>query len=171
VLRIHDIGLVWIRIRGCLWLMDPDSAIFFFFIDLQDANKKQIFTFLIFSAYYFFQVHLHNFLKVKVKKKSQNCRNQGFSYYFCLIIEGSGSIPLTKRPGWESGRPNQLTKKVANTMIDLRSPQLQTLSSWIRKRATNLDLRWTGSSVTSLKTVETKLFIRIQPSQSVRIWI
>jgi hypothetical protein len=27
--------------------------------------------------------------KKKVKKKSQNSRNQGFSFYFCLMIEGS----------------------------------------------------------------------------------
>jgi hypothetical protein len=26
-----------------------------------------------------------------VKKKSQNCRNKGFSYCFCLMVEGSGS--------------------------------------------------------------------------------
>jgi hypothetical protein len=26
---------------------------------------------------------------------SQSSRNQGFSYYICLMIEGSGSIPLT----------------------------------------------------------------------------
>ncbi len=32
------------------------------------------------------------------KKKSQNSRNQGFSYYFCLIMGGSGSVPLTKNP-------------------------------------------------------------------------
>jgi hypothetical protein len=25
-------------------------------------------------------------------KKSQNSRNQSFSYYFCLMIEGSGSV-------------------------------------------------------------------------------
>ncbi len=29
-------------------------------------------------------------------EKSQNSGNQGFSYYFCLMIEGFGSIPLTK---------------------------------------------------------------------------
>jgi hypothetical protein len=42
-----------------------------------------------------------SFFKDKVKKKSQNCRNQGFSYYFCLLIEGSGSgsIPLTSGSG------------------------------------------------------------------------
>ncbi len=32
-----------------------------------------------------------------VKKKSQNSRNQAFSYYFCLVIEGSASrsVPVT----------------------------------------------------------------------------
>jgi hypothetical protein len=29
---------------------------------------------------------------------SQNSKNQGFSYYICLMIEGSGSIPLTAVP-------------------------------------------------------------------------
>jgi hypothetical protein len=27
----------------------------------------------------------------KVKKKSQNSKNQGFSYYVCLMMEGSGA--------------------------------------------------------------------------------
>ncbi len=31
------------------------------------------------------------FQRKKIKKKSKNSRNQGFSYYFCLMIEGSGS--------------------------------------------------------------------------------
>ncbi len=60
----------------CFWLMDPDPAIFV--IDLQDDSKKLIFN-TIFSAYYFLQVHLHHF-----------SRNQGFSYYFCMMTEGSG---------------------------------------------------------------------------------
>ncbi len=68
---------------------DTDPAIFV--IDLQDANKKLIF-FKINSAFYFLKVHLHHFSKIKKKKKeSQNSRNQGFSYYFCMTIEGSGS--------------------------------------------------------------------------------
>jgi hypothetical protein len=66
--------------------MDPDPAIFV--IDLQDANKKQIKK-KSFSASFFLKVHLHHFSKIKVKKKSQNSRNQGFAYYFCLMIEGS----------------------------------------------------------------------------------
>jgi hypothetical protein len=32
-----------------------------------------------------------SFFKEKVIKKSQNSRNQYFSYYFCLMSEGSGS--------------------------------------------------------------------------------
>jgi hypothetical protein len=41
---------------------------------------------------------------------TQNSRNQGFSYYFCLKIEGSGSgsgsMPLTNGSG--SGRPKNM---------------------------------------------------------------
>ncbi len=66
----------------CLWLMDPDES---------------------FSTFFFLKVHLHPL---------QNSRNQGFSYYFCLMIEvsgagaGSGSIPLTNGSG--SGRPKNM---------------------------------------------------------------
>ncbi len=75
VLRIHDILVPD---------LDPDPAIFV--INLQDDNKKLNLK-KSFSAYYFVKVHLHHFQRLKVKKKSQNSRNQGFSYYFCLMIE------------------------------------------------------------------------------------
>jgi hypothetical protein len=66
---------------------DPDPAIFI--INLQGANKKRIKK--SFPAYYFLKVLLHKFFKdLKSKKKSQHSRNQGFSYYFCLMLEGSG---------------------------------------------------------------------------------
>jgi hypothetical protein len=68
--------------------MDPDPAIFI--IDLQDASKKLIFI-TIFSAFYFLKVYIHHFSKIKSQKESQNSRNQGFSCYFCMMIEGSGS--------------------------------------------------------------------------------
>jgi hypothetical protein len=29
--------------------------------------------------------------RLEVIKKSQNSRNQGYSYYFCLMMEGSGA--------------------------------------------------------------------------------
>ncbi len=94
----------------CLWLvdLDPDPAIFV--IDLQDASKKLIFS-TIFSACYFLKVHLHYFSKIKVKKSHKIV---GFSYYFCMMIEGSGSIPLTS--GSESGRPkNTWIRWIRNT--------------------------------------------------------
>ncbi len=51
-----------------------------------------------------------SFFKGKKAKRSQkNSRNQGFSYYFCLMIEGSGtgsgSTPLTNGSGSGSRRP------------------------------------------------------------------
>ncbi len=103
----------------CLLLMDPDPAILF--IDLQDANKKLIFNTL-FSTYYFLKIHLHHFSKIKSQKESQNSRNQGFSYYFCMIIEGSGSgsgsIPLTS--GSRSGRPKSMwIRWIRNTGPDV----------------------------------------------------
>jgi hypothetical protein len=99
----------------CLRLMDPDPdadpnpAIFV--IDLEDANKnkfflKQFFCILLFEG---------TFISfIKNKKKLQNSRNQGFSYYFCLMIEGSGSgvgsgsIPLTDGSGSGSRRPKNM---------------------------------------------------------------
>jgi hypothetical protein len=97
VLRIHDI-LVWILSADpCLWLLDPDTEPSIFITDLKDANKQLVKKI---SAYYFLKVLLVFyiiFLRQKVNKKSQNSRNQVFFYYFCLMIEGSGSgsIPLT----------------------------------------------------------------------------
>ena len=106
----------------CLWLVDPapdsdlDPSIFVIY--LQHASKKLIFN-TIFSAYYFLKVHLrvHHFSKIKSQKESQNIRNKGFSYYFCMMIEGSGSgsIPLTSGSG--SGRPNMWIRwiRIRNT--------------------------------------------------------
>ena len=99
VLRIHDI-LVWIRIRirGSMPLHNGSGfgsgfgsgswiRILLFssltFKTPTKTNLKNKFLWLLL-------LHLHNFSKVKVQKKSQNSGNQSFSYYFCLMIEGSG---------------------------------------------------------------------------------
>jgi hypothetical protein len=92
-------GDPWIRIR----ILDPDPAIFV--IDLPAASKKVIFN-TFFSAYYFLKVHLHHFSKIKSQKESHNSRNQAFSNYFCMMIKGSGSIPLTSGSG--SWRPKNM---------------------------------------------------------------
>jgi hypothetical protein len=79
--------------------MDPDPTIFI--IDLKMPAKNKFFNTI--SACYFLKIHLHNFLKIRSQKESQNGRIQEFSYYFCMMIEESGSIPLTCGSG--SGRP------------------------------------------------------------------
>ncbi len=113
-----------------LWLMDPDPATFF--IDLQDASKKLIF-YTVFSAYYFLKLHLYHFSKIKSQKESQNSRNQGFSHYFCMMIEGSGSgsgsragsgsgsKPLTSGSG--SGRPKNIWIRWIRIRISDPDPQ------------------------------------------------
>jgi hypothetical protein len=116
VFRVHAI-LGWGSGSGSgSWILDPDPAIFV--IDLQDASKKLIFS-IIFSAYYFLKVHLHHFSKIKSQKESQNRRNQGFSYYFCMMIDGSGagagSIPLTSGSGSGSRRPKNIWIRIRNT--------------------------------------------------------
>ncbi len=87
MLRIHDI-LVWIRI------------LLFSSLTFKRPTKKLILK-KSFSAEYFLTVHLHHFSKIKSQKVVTHSRNQGFSYFFCLIIEGSrsGSMPLTTGSG------------------------------------------------------------------------
>ena len=95
---------------------DPGSETFFIFSSLTfKLPAKNKFFNTIFSAYDFLKLHLHHFPKIKIQKVSQNRRNQGFSYYFCMMIEGSGSgsIPLTSGSGSGSWRPK-------NTWIRIR---------------------------------------------------
>ncbi len=71
----------------CLWLMDTDPAVFI--IDLQDANKKQVL--LKFFCILLFEGTFTSFLKdKKSKKRHKTVEIKVFSYYFCLMIEGSG---------------------------------------------------------------------------------
>jgi hypothetical protein len=63
--------------------MDPGPDPSIFIIDLQDTNKnlikKRFFCTLLFEGTF------TSFFKDKKSKKlSQNSKNQGFSYYFCL---------------------------------------------------------------------------------------
>ncbi len=75
------------------------------------------------------KVHLHHFSKIESQKESQNSRNQGFSYYFCMMIEGSGSrsragsgsIPLTSGSGSGSGRPKNMWIRWTRIRIRIRN--------------------------------------------------
>jgi hypothetical protein len=69
--------------------MDPDPAIFVIY--LQDASKNLVFNTIFSAFWHFLKVHLHYFSKINSLRESQNTRIQGFSYYFCMMIEGSGS--------------------------------------------------------------------------------
>ncbi len=92
VLRIHDI-LVWVRIRILLF-----SSLTF-----KKPTKKSLKKLFV---YYFLKVHLHHFSKIKSQKSHKIVGNKVFFYYFCMMIEGSGSesgsMPLTNGSG--SGR-------------------------------------------------------------------
>ncbi len=71
------------------------------------CQQKTIFN-TIFYAYYFLKVHFHHFSKIKRQKESLNSRNQGFSYYFCMMIEGSGSGSISLTSGSGSWRPKNM---------------------------------------------------------------
>ncbi len=64
--------------------------------------------------------------EIKSLKESQNSRNQVFSYYFCMMIEGSGSragsgsIPLTSGFGSGSGRPKNVWIRWIRIRIRIR---------------------------------------------------
>ncbi len=119
----------------CLWLMDPDPdprsrswirILLFSSLTFKMPAKNKFFN-TIFSVYYFVKLHLHHFSKIKSLKETHNSRNQGFSDYFCMMIEGSGSragnrsgsIPLTSGSG--SGRPkNRWIRwvRIRNTVVN-----------------------------------------------------
>ncbi len=97
---------ILIQIRGSMLLTNGSGSFYFHHWHSRCQQKTNFLQ--IVSAYYFLKVHLHHFSKIKSQKESQNSRNQGFSYYFCMMIEesGSGSIPLTNGSG--SGRPKNM---------------------------------------------------------------
>jgi hypothetical protein len=90
-----------------LWLTDPDHL-------FSSKWQLKINFFEYFFAYYFLKLHLHHFLKIKSPKKSQNSRNLGFSYYFCLMIEGSGSGSIYRTNGSGAGRPQNIRNTAGN---------------------------------------------------------
>jgi hypothetical protein len=137
VLRIHDIlGWIRIRIRGSMPLTNGSGSgswiriLLFSSLTFKMPAKTNFFN-TIFSPYDFLKLHLHHFSKIKIQKELQNRMNQGFSYYFCMMIEGSGSgsragsgsgsIPLTSGSGSGSWRPKKtwirIRIRIRNTAI------------------------------------------------------
>ncbi len=145
VFRIHGI-LEWIRIRGSMPLTNGSGfgsgswirILLISSLTFMMPTKNNL-CLNLFSAYYCLKVHLPNFPKIKSQKESQNSRNQGFSYYCCMMTEGSGSetgsIPLTNGSG--SGRPKNMwirwirntAWKMISSLGTLRSSEARTVSS------------------------------------------
>ncbi len=130
VLRIHDI-LVWIRIRirGSMPLTNGSGYCYFRHWSSRCQEKtnflKHFFCLLL------FEVTLTSFWKIK---NLQNSRNQGFSYYFCMMIEGSGSgsipVPLTNGSGSGSGRSKNIW--IRWIRIQIRNTGIQEEERWAR---------------------------------------
>ncbi len=121
------------------------------------SRRQQKTNFKKFFCIYFLKVHLHHFLKTKSQKEVTSSRNQGFSYYFCLMIEGSGSgagsVPLTSGSGSGSRRPKniwirRIRIRIRNTAYDnnflcITDPDLRILKAGNGRKIKNFVLRWT----------------------------
>ncbi len=79
----------------CLCLMDPDLVIFV--IDPQDANKKLIFVKELLLITFWRYIYI---IFQRSQKELQNSRNQGVSYYFCVMMEASGSGSRRHKNMW-----------------------------------------------------------------------
>ncbi len=67
-----------------------------------------------FSADYFLKVHLHNFSTIKNQRVTKQLQWR-FFLLFCMMIEGSGSIPLTNGSRSGSRRPKNIWIRIRNT--------------------------------------------------------
>jgi hypothetical protein len=123
VLQIHDI-LVWIRIRGSMPLSNGSGS-FYFHHRPPRCQQKTNFFIKFFCILLFESTYTSFFKDTKVRKKSENSKNQGFSYYSCFMIEGSGSesvsIPLTNRSGSAYRRPKNMWIRWIRIRIRIRN--------------------------------------------------
>ncbi len=100
------------------WHTDPDPRIhisdwwiLLFSIMIFKMATKRFFSYYLSYWSYIYII----FQRKKVIKKSQNSRNQGFSYYSCLIEgsgSGAGSEAGSVHRGSESGRPKNIRIRI-----------------------------------------------------------
>jgi hypothetical protein len=133
----------------CLWLMDPDpgsrcgSGSFYFHHWPSRCQQKKIFFKKFLCIVLFEGTSTSSLLAIKIfkkVKKSQNCRNPGFSHFFCLMIEGPDLDPDPylwlmdpKQDPWgqktcgSSGSGSGIGSATrAGTFLDLRETVIQT---------------------------------------------
>jgi hypothetical protein len=160
----------------CLWLMNPDQdpgsgSCYFRHWPLRCQQKTNFlhnfFCLLLFEATF------TSFFKDKKSKESQNSRNQGFSYHFCMMKEGSGSgstsgsgsrsIPRTSGSG--SGRPKNMWIRWIRIRNTASNPNnCFTSESWALSSLGRPD---PGSNTNVVGSVSDPDWIRIQSGQSV----
>ncbi len=68
-------------------LIRPFSSVTF-----KMSRKIIFFSLFCLLGRYFLELHLHHSSKIKSHKEVTKSWNKGFSYYFCLMTEGSGAI-------------------------------------------------------------------------------
>jgi hypothetical protein len=107
-------------------------------------------------------------------KKSQQRRNQGFSYYFCSMIEGSGSLSLTSGSG--SRRPKNI--RILRILIRICNTDLtgivSTLFKTFRIRIYNFSYRtmdWTQLNTYALSIETWSLLSYRHPTSITRLLI
>ncbi len=103
-LSIHQIIVVdpWHVPIPCYWLTDPDPA--FSSVSCKMPARNKFFS-SNFFAYYFINVHFHQFSSTKYHKRSHKIVEiMVFLTFFCLLMEGSGSVQNYDG----SGRPKNI---------------------------------------------------------------
>ncbi len=82
-----------------------------------------------FFAYYFLKLHLHHFSKMKSHKEAKKQWESRFFLLFCLMVEGSGSIPRNNGSGSGSRRPKNI--RLLRIRIRNTAPHLYKLNFWM----------------------------------------
>ncbi len=138
-------GSIGIRIRGYVPLTYRSGSGTCYFRQWP-SRRQQIFLCLL-----LFETTFTLFFEDKSHKEVRRSRNQGFSYYFCLMIErsgsGAGSVPLTNGSG--SGRPKNI--RIIRLRILIRNT-----AKWIYSL---LEDGWGGG-----------VFLPIFPREATLIW-
>ncbi len=92
-----------------LWICDilVRIRILLFSSVADEQHKKRFF------ASYFLKVHLHQSSQLKSQKEVTKRINQSFSNFFCLLMDGSGSVQNNDGSGSE--RPNYIRIRIHYT--------------------------------------------------------
>jgi hypothetical protein len=104
---------------------------------IHDIKKK-------FSCIVLFEGIFTSFFNKKLKRSHKTVEIQGFSYYFCVMIEGSGSIYLTNGSGSGPLRPKNMWIRWIRNRIRIRNTARKVLPGLCRAAGRQL---WRSAGV------------------------